>query len=156
MLMLFLCERFRETWKIALLFRLWIFFLLSLSTRASCLHTCVWVYWKIISQVKSCSSFSVLFRNWLHPHNDPKKSFISTQLPLRQWWDCVRVEKRHRKDKTGKFVSANLDFGATRRFSIVICAPPSKGFSFIFLTVKKKEEKKQRKFLFAPILINNS
>jgi regulation of enolase protein 1 (concanavalin A-like superfamily) len=70
-----------------------------------------------------------------------QKSFISTQLPLRQWCDCVRVEKRHKKDKTGKFVSANLDFGATRRFSIVICAPLTKGFSLIFLTVKKEKKR---------------
>lgn len=106
-------------------------------------HVCVWVYWKIVSQTENFSSFS--------PTQTNEDCSSVQSFPLRQLRECVRVEKRHRKDKTGKFVSANLDFGVTRRFSIVICAPPVKAFSFIsFLTVKKKrrEWRRKEKFLF--------
>ncbi|CRL03672.1 CLUMA_CG016775, isoform A [Clunio marinus] len=45
------------------------------------------------------------------------------------------MEENSKADKTGKFVSANSDIGATRRFKLL------KNFLFVMLSVKKSREK---------------
>lgn len=56
----------------------------------------------------SCSAF--LFSQWIYEHEQ------LTNFPLHRCYDGVGEWKNGTADKTGKFVSANLDFGATRRF----------------------------------------
>lgn len=45
-------------------------------------HVCVWVWWKIVSQVETFSWFSILLWNWVHEHSQSKKLCLYTAFPF--------------------------------------------------------------------------